>query len=66
MDDQLCFLRNTQEHKRNDARLTSYCRGTCTSEESVRSEALGEKMIVFMKNDMKTIVAISEWDLIPV
>ena len=66
MGDQLCSLRNTQEHKRNDARLTSYCRGTYTSEESMRGEALSEKMIVFITNDMKMIVAISEWDLIPI
>jgi hypothetical protein len=30
------------------------------SEESVLGNALGEKMIVFMKDAMKTIVAISE------
>ncbi len=53
-------MRNTQEHKRNDARLKSTRLGRCTSEESVPGDALGEKMIVFMKDDMKSIVAISE------
>ena len=32
----------------------------CMSEESVPGDALGEKMIVFMRDNMKTIVAISE------
>jgi hypothetical protein len=34
--------------------------GRHMSEESMPGDALGEKMIVFMKNNMKTIVAISE------
>jgi hypothetical protein len=53
-------VRNTQEHKRNDARLKGACLGRCTSEESVPGNALGEKVIVFMEDNMKTIVAISE------
>jgi hypothetical protein len=32
----------------------------CKSEESVPGNALGEKMIVFIKDDMKTILVISE------
>jgi hypothetical protein len=46
-------VRNTLEHKRNDARLKDARLGRCTSEESVPGNALGEKMIVFMKEDMK-------------
>jgi hypothetical protein len=53
-------VRNTQENNRNNARLKGARLGRCTSEESVSGDALGEKMIVFMKDDMKTIVAISE------
>ncbi len=53
-------MRNTQEHKRNNTRLKGAHLGRCTSEESVSGNPLGEKMIVFMKDDMKTIVAISE------
>ncbi len=53
-------MRNTQEHKRNNACLKGARLGRCTSEESVPGNALGEKMIIFMKDDMKTIVAISE------
>jgi hypothetical protein len=51
---------NTQEHKRSDARLQGERLGRCTSEESVPGNTLGEKMIVFMKDNIKTIVAISE------
>lgn len=53
MGDQLCFLLSVPSCK---------CWETCTSEESMRGEALGKKMIIYMANYVKTtIVAISEW-----
>jgi hypothetical protein len=54
----------SEEHSGTQKKQCSF--EGCTSEESVPGNGLGEKMIVFMKDNMKTIVAISEWALIPV